>query len=182
MESADVFYSKYESRIFGDVGLGRDISALIQPIVEEMGFRIVQVSLVGEKKLSLQIFVERDDGSMTLRDCEELSRALSPIIEVENIIEGQYQLEVSSPGIDRPMVRKSDFLRWNDHVVSCEIMSDSGEKKKLIGKIVGINEDVFFLDKEGKNTDELQIAVPFDSLLSARLVVTDKLLGASLNS
>ncbi|XCE53858.1 ribosome maturation factor RimP [Candidatus Liberibacter asiaticus] len=185
MESTHFLHSKYEPRIFGDMGLAGDISSVIQPVIEEMSFRSVQISLLEEKNLLLQIFVERDDGNMTLRDCEELSQAISPILDVENIIEGHYRLEVSSPGIDRPMVRKSDFLRWNGHVVACEIVLSSGDKQKLIGKIMGTSETGFFLEKEKrgeKDMNELQIAISFESLLSARLIVTDELLRASLNN
>ncbi|MFV0256078.1 ribosome maturation factor RimP [Candidatus Liberibacter solanacearum] len=184
MESTHVFCSKYEPRIFEDVGLGQDVSNIIQPVIEEMGFRIVQVSLLEERNLILQILVERDNGTMTLCDCEEVSKAISPILDVENIIEEHYQLEISSPGINRPMVRKSDFERWNGHIIACEVSSSSGDKKKLVGKIIGKSDLDFFLEKKEEDLKDAgvsQIAVSFDSLLSAKLVITDELLCASLN-
>ncbi|MEG8099078.1 ribosome maturation factor RimP [Candidatus Liberibacter brunswickensis] len=184
MESTHVLYNKYEPRLFEEVGLACDISNLIKPIVEEMGFRIVQVSLLEGKNIVLQILLERDDGSITLRDCEELSKAIFPIIDIENIIDGHYKVEISSPGIDRPMVRKSDFIRWNGYVMECEVRSSSGDKQKFVGKIIGNNEVEFFLEKEkikGEDADELHIAISFASLISARLVITDELIRASLN-
>ncbi|MBL0848723.1 MAG: ribosome maturation factor RimP [Candidatus Liberibacter ctenarytainae] len=183
MESAHLFCSKYEPRIFDDMGLSKSISNLIQPIVEEMGFRIVQVSFLQEGNSLLRILVERDDANMTLRDCEKLSKAISPIIDVENIIEEQYTLEVSSPGVDRPMVRKSDFVRWNNHVVECEFMAASGDKEKVVGKILEASDTGFFMEKKrrkGMEVENSRIAISFDSLLAANLVIVDDLLRRSL--
>ena len=88
-----------------------------------MGFRLVRVRLSGQNGLTLQIMAEREDGTMTVEDCEEVSRAVSPALDVEDPVEKAYHLEVSSPGIDRPLVRKSDFVAWTGHQVKMETRS-----------------------------------------------------------
>ncbi|MBY7649091.1 MAG: ribosome maturation factor RimP [Candidatus Liberibacter europaeus] len=183
MESTRVFCSKYEPRLFKDEGLCLGISDVIQPVIEEMGFKIIRISLQGKDSLLLQVLVERDDGTMTLHDCEGVSRAISPILDVENLIDKRYTLEVSSPGVDRPMVRKSDFIRWVSHVVECEIVSSSGDREKLIGKILETSDTGFFLEvkKKGiKGVGLSRVAISFNSLLAAKLVVTKELLRATL--
>ncbi|AHA27545.1 ribosome maturation factor RimP [Candidatus Liberibacter americanus] len=183
MVGTHVFCSKYESRLFKDIGLDQSVSDIIQPVVEEMGFKIVQVSLSGKGVPVLQILVDRDDGIVTLCDCEKLSKAISPILDVENLVDGHYTLEVSSPGVDRPMVRKSDFVRWLNHVVKCEFIAPSGDREKLVGKILETSDNCFFLEISRKGSKEIELSkveIPFDSLLAAKLVITDELLRVSL--
>ena len=103
-----------------------------------IGFRLVRVRLSGQNGLTLQIMAERQDGTMTVEDCEEVSRAISPVLDVEDPIDKAYHLEVSSPGIDRPLVRKSDFARWLGHLVKCETSILVANRKRFRGKIVEV--------------------------------------------
>ena len=96
-----------DDRIIRESGIDARIAAIVQPVLRAMGYRLVRVRLSGQHGLTLQIMAEREDGTMTVEDCEEVSRAVSPAIDVEDPIEKAYHLEVSSPGIDRPLVRKS---------------------------------------------------------------------------
>jgi ribosome maturation factor RimP len=98
-----------DDRIIRESGIDARIASIVQPVLRGVGFRLVRVRLSGQHGLTLQIMAERDDGTMTVEDCEEVSRAVSPALDVEDPIEKAYHLEVSSPGIDRPLVRKSDF-------------------------------------------------------------------------
>ena len=104
-------------------------------MLRAIGFRLVRVRLSAQNGLTLQIMAERDDGTMTVEDCEAVSRAVSPVLDVEDPIDKAYHLEVSSPGIDRPLVRKSDFARWAGHVVKIETSILVADRKRFRGKI-----------------------------------------------
>ena len=112
------------------------------------GFRLVRVRLLGQNGLTLQIMAERDDGTMTVEDCEEVSRAISPALDVEDPIEKAYHLEVSSPGIDRPLVRKSDFRAWLGHLVKLETSILVADRKRFRGKIAEADEDGVVIERE----------------------------------
>lgn len=109
-----------DDRIIRESGIDARIAAIILPVLRAIGFRLVRVRLSGQNGLTLQIMAEREDGTMTVEDCEEVSRAVSPALDVEDPIEKAYHLEVSSPGIDRPLVRKSDFSAWAGHLAKVE--------------------------------------------------------------
>ena len=99
--------SEGDDRIIRESGIDARIALIVQPVLRGIGFRLVRVHLSGQNGLTLQIMAEREDGTMTVEDCEEVSRAVSPALDVDDPIEKAYHLEVSSPGIDRPLVRKS---------------------------------------------------------------------------
>src|SRR5690349_19663140 len=109
-----------EDRIVRETGVDARVAHIIEPVVEGLGYRLVRVRLSGQNGLTLQIMAERSDGTMTVEDCEALSRAVSPALDVDDPIDKAYHLEVSSPGIDRPLVRKSDFSTWNGHLVKLD--------------------------------------------------------------
>ena len=112
MDSAQSDGLADNSRILTETGQDARIAAIVEPVLESMGFRLVRVRTSGLNGMTLQIMAERDDGTMTVTDCEELSRTLSPLLDVEDPIGRAYHLEISSPGVDRPLVRKSDFADW----------------------------------------------------------------------
>ena len=112
------------------------VAAIVQPVLRAIGFRLVRVRLSGQNGLTLQIMAEREDGTMTVEDCEEVSRAVSPALDVEDPVDKAYHLEVSSPGIDRPLVRKSDFETWAGHLVKIETSILVAERKRFRGTIV----------------------------------------------
>lgn len=130
-----------EPRLITETGLDRRVADIIEPVLVDMGFRLVRVRMSGQNGLTLQVMTERNDGTMTVEDCEEVSKAISPVLDVEDPIDKAYHLEVSSPGIDRPMVRRSDFIRWQGHLVKCETSVMVDGRKRFRGKIVSVDED-----------------------------------------
>lgn len=155
--------------------IDRRIAAMLGPTVEGMGFELVRVRLIGGKRKTLQIMAERPDGRMEVEDCATLSRALSAVLDVEDPIEGEYDLEVSSPGIDRPLTRPEDFERWAGFVARLEAEALIDGRKRFKGVLNGIEDGAVLID-----TDQGLFRPPFEALADAKLVLTDELIAASL--
>lgn len=172
-----------DDRIIRESGIDARVASIVQPVLRAIGFRLVRVRLLGQNGLTLQIMAERDDGTMTVEDCEEVSRALSPALDVEDPIEKAYHLEVSSPGIDRPLVRKSDFSGWVGHLVKVETTVLVGGKKRYRGKIEEAGEEGFVLrNDKAAYGEEPTVAIPYDTVAEARLVLTDDLIRDALSN
>ena len=125
---------------------------------------------------------EREDGTMTVEDCEEVSRAVSPALDVDDPIEKAYHLEVSSPGIDRPLVRKSDFTTWTGHLVKMETSIVVADRKRFKGKIVEAGEDDVLIEREkAAYGEEPTVRVPYDAISETRLILTDDLIRDALS-
>ena len=170
-----------EPRLITETGLDQRIADIIEPVLIEMGFRLVRVRMSGQNGLTLQIMTERNDGTMTVEDCEEVSKAISPVLDVEDPIDKAYHLEVSSPGIDRPMVRKSDFIRWQGHLMKCETSVMVDGRKRFRGKIVAVTGDGFQLERDQPAYgEEATVVIPFAALSEARLILTDDLIRDAL--
>lgn len=135
-----------ESRLITETGIDQRIAEIIEPVLTGMGYLLVRVRLSNQNGMTLQVMAEREDGTMTVQDCEAISMAISPVLDVEDPVEKAYHLEVSSPGIDRPMVRKSDFTRWQGHLVKVETSILVENRKRFRGKIVEVNADGFKLE------------------------------------
>jgi ribosome maturation factor RimP len=151
------------------------IEQLIAPTVEEMGFSIVRVLLSGGDRLRLQVMAERQDGrAMVVDDCADLSRAISALLDVEDPIAGAYTLEVSSPGIDRPLVRPRDFERFAGHEARIEMNVTIAGRRRFRGRLLGLKGDVVRVSVEGE-----EIELPFSGISKAKLVLTEELLGTS---
>src|SRR5262249_17288477 len=110
-----------EPRLIVEPGLAARVARIAEPVLAGLGFRLVRVRISGLSGCTVQVMAERPDGTMTIEDCETVSRALSPVLDVEDPIDRAYRLEISSPGIDRPLVRRSDFERYAGHVVKVEM-------------------------------------------------------------
>ncbi|MDE1148973.1 MAG: ribosome maturation factor RimP [Azospirillaceae bacterium] len=151
------------------------ITGIIGPTVESMGYDLVRVQLTGNARPTLQVMAERLDGAaMTVDDCAEISRAVSALMDVEDPIEVAYTLEVSSPGIDRPLTRIKDFERYAGFEVRVETSQAVDERRRFIGMLKGV--------EDGKVLVEMPTgpaAVPFDLILRAKLVMNDALLKAA---
>jgi len=174
--------SDADDRIIRESGIDARIALIIQPVLKGIGFRLVRVQLTGQNGLTLQIMAEREDGTMTVEDCEEVSRAVSPALDVEDPIEKAYHLEVSSPGIDRPLVRKADFATWTGHLVKLETSILVGDRKRFKGKIVESDADGILLERDkAAYGEEPTVRVPFDAIAEARLVLTDDLIRDALS-
>jgi ribosome maturation factor RimP len=172
-----------DDRIIRESGIDARIALIVQPVLRAIGFRLVRVHLTGQNGLTLQIMAEREDGTMTVEDCEEVSKAISPVLDVEDPIDKAYHLEVSSPGIDRPMVRRSDFIRWQGHLVKCETSVMVDGRKRFRGKIVLVDEDGFRLERDQPAYgEEAAVAIPFTALSEARLILTDELIRDALTA
>lgn len=156
------------------------IAALIAPLMAELGFRLVRVRLSGLNGLTLQIMAERFDGSMTIEDCEFLSQNIAPLLDVENVIDRQYNLELSSPGMDRPLVRKSDFSAWRGHLAKIETQSPINGQKKFRGEIKAADENAVLFKHSAKDGGETETEIPYAAIAEASLVLTDELIRAVL--
>ncbi|MGF1658392.1 MAG: ribosome maturation factor RimP [Rubrimonas sp.] len=157
--------------------LDRRIADLIGPTVSGMGFEMVRVRLMAGKRPTLQVMAERPDGRMEVDDCADLSRALSALLDVEDPIDGEYTLEVSSPGIDRPLTRLGDFDRWSGWTAKLETDGLIEGRKRFKGVLTGTAGAQVKLD-----TETGSVALPFDALSDAKLVLTDELIAASLKA
>ncbi len=162
--------------LVAETGQLAQVERLIAPSLAAMGYEIVRVRLSGGSRPTLQIMAERTDGAeMTVDGCVDISRAVSAILDVEDPIAGAYVLEVSSPGIDRPLTRLADFARFAGHEVKLEAADAVDGRKRFRGRIVGLEgENVRIAAEDGERV--LPVAV----IRSAKLVLTDALVAESL--
>lgn len=165
-------------RIAREGGPAAVVARLVEPVLDEMGFRLVRVRLTAS---TLQIMAERPDGTFTIDDCEAVSRAVSPLIDVEDPVPQSYNLEVSSPGIDRPLVRPEDFARWAGHEAKIELVKPLDGRKRFRGTIAGMAADEvrLTLPPEKAGAGAVTVALPFADIGDAKLVLTDALIEAS---
>lgn len=175
--------AKPEARLIIETGLEAAIAEIIEPVIESMGYQLVRIRTTGENGMTLQIMAERPDGTMTVEDCEAVSRAISPVLEVEDPIERAYHLEMSSPGIDRPMVRKGDFSRWQGHLLKCETSVLVEGRKRFRGWIGDVTDNEFILERDDPSEDDnAEITIPFSALVEGKLILTDELIDAALKA
>src|ERR1043165_110920 len=127
-----------EPRLVVEPGAAARVSAVAGPVLQGMGYRLVRIKISGEAGCTVQIMAERPDGTMQIEDCEAISRALSPVLDVADPIDRAYRLEISSPGIDRPLVRRSDFERYAGHLVKIEMAVAHHGRKRFRGTLVGV--------------------------------------------
>jgi ribosome maturation factor RimP len=154
------------------------LEPIITPAIEAAGFRLVRLRIMGGKLKTLQIMAERPDGTMNVDDCAELSRALSDFLEHEDPIEGEYVLEVSSPGIDRPLTRVTDYARWAGHEAKLELGApDANGRKRFKGLLLGLEGNDVVVEVDGARTK-----FPFRAIAEAKLVLTDKLIQEDLKA
>ncbi|SRR5579885_934939 len=154
------------------------LEPIIAPAVEAAGFRLVRLRLMGGKVKTLQIMAERPDGTMNVDDCATLSRALSEFLDREDPVEGDYVLEVSSPGIDRPLTRVSDFVRWSGHEARLELKApDASGRRRFKGLLLGLDGNDVVLEADGR-----RMKFPFGAIAEAKLVLTDRLIAEDLKA
>jgi ribosome maturation factor RimP len=172
-----------EPRLITETGVDQRIAEIIEPVLAGMGFLLVRVRLSNQNGMTLQVMAEREDGTMNVQDCEAVSMAISPVLDVEDPVEKAYHLEVSSPGIDRPMVRKSDFTRWTGHIVKIETSILVDNRKRFRGKITEVVEDGFILERDQiAYGEEPRVTIPFNTLSDAKLILTDDLIRDALRA
>ena len=150
-------------------------------MIESLGYRLVRVKVSASEGCTVQIMAERPDGSMTVEDCESISRALSPVLDMADLIERAYRLEISSPGIDRPLVRKSDFDRYAGHLVKIEMEIPIEGRKRFRGQLAGTSGGAARLHRDdAAEGEEADVLLPIEEMSEAKLVLTDELVTQAL--
>lgn len=161
-----------------DLEKAAEIEQIVAPALEAMGYSVVRVRLSGGQRPVLQIMVERSDGrGLTIDDCAEASRALSALLDVEDPLPGAYSLEVSSPGIDRPLVKRQDFERFAGREAALEMRAPIDGRRRFRGRLLGLSGDRVRIALE-----EGETSLPFDQIHKARLVLADALIAAKRQS
>ena len=170
-----------EPRLIVEPGLSARVAHVAEPVIEELGYRLVRVKVSGADGCTVQIMAERPDGSMTVEDCEAVSRALSPVLDVADLIDRAYRLEISSPGIDRPLVRKSDFDRFAGHFVRIEMEVPINGRKRFRGQLTGTEGESARLHRDDAGEgEEADVLLPINEMSEAKLVLTDELVAQAL--
>lgn len=171
-----------DDRIVRETGVDARVATIIAPVLRATGFRLVRVRLSGQNGLTLQIMAEREDGTMNVEGCEEVSRAVSPVLDVDDPIEKAYHLEVSSPGIDRPLVRKTDFKTWVGHLLKLETSVLVADRKRFRGRIGESDEEGVVIERDQPAYgEEPSVRIPFEAIADARLILTDDLIRDALS-
>ena len=167
-----------EKRLTRETGPALRVAVLAEPVLQGMGFRLVRVRMFGS---TLQIMAERPDGTFSIDDCESFSKAFSPLLDVADIISSRYQLEISSPGIDRPLVRAMDFENWDGHEAKIEMTVPIAGRKRFKGVLEGYAEGEvrIYIDNPEAGKEKLLIGLPFDDIHDAALVLTDELIASA---
>lgn len=177
-----------EPRLVSETGVAARVAHLAEPVLAQLGFRLVRVKLMQQNGQILQIMAERPDGTMTIEDCEAASQALSPELDVADVISGEYRLELSSPGVDRPLVRVSDFLRAVGHEARLELAHpvESG-RKRFRGILRGVegegrNARVSIERNDARADEEKLVTLPLADLDEGKLMLTEALIRESLRA
>src|SRR5437868_2863640 len=170
-----------ERRLVVEPGAAARVSAVAGPVLQGMGYRLVRIKISGESGCTVQIMAERPDGSMQIEDCEAISKALSPVLDVADPIDRAYRLEISSPGIDRPLVRRSDFERYVGYLVKIEMAVAHEGRKRFRGTLAGVEGDAVRLHRdEARGGEEGDVLLVMEDIAEARLVLTDELIAESM--
>ncbi len=169
-----------EKRLIIEPGRAARVAALAEPVLASLGYRLVRVRISGLAGCTVQIMAERPDGTMSIEDCEATSRALSPVLDAADPIESAYRLEISSPGIDRPLVRRSDFDRYAGHVAHVEMAAPVEGRRRFRGELRGTDGDCVRLHNSDAPAGSAEILLRIDDMMEARLVLTDALVSEAL--
>jgi len=176
-----------EPRLIEETGIAARVAHVAQPVLIGLGYRLVRVKLSAQAGKTVQIMAERPDGSMDLNDCEIASAALSPILDVEDPVKGAYRLEISSPGIDRPLVRVSDFRRAFAREARIEMTTGVGGRKCFRGWIgavegEGRNTALTLARSDAKPGEAIEAVLPLHDIAEARLILSEALIRQSLRA
>jgi len=170
-----------EPRLITEPGLPARVAAIAEPVLEALGYRLVRVKVSSADGCTVQIMAERPDGTMAVEDCEAASRALSPVLDVADPIDRAYRLEISSPGIDRPLVRLSDFERYAGNLVKIETELPINGRKRFRGLLLGAEDEAARLRRDDVTEgEEADVLLPLAEISEARLVLTEQLVTQAL--
>ncbi len=165
-----------EKRYIKETGLEARIARIVEPVANGLGFSLVRVKITPENGTTLQIMAEDQNGRFTIMDCEALSKDLSPALDVEDPIDREYHLEVSSPGIDRPLVRRRDYERYLGHEAKVELADLVNGRKRFRGLIKAVDDEAVTItlpDAPGGTDPDHRLLLA--NIAEAKLVMTDKL-------
>jgi ribosome maturation factor RimP len=181
VQAIDTLQTQCEPRLVVEQGVAARVAAIVEPVLIGMGYRLVRVKISGLDGCTVQIMAERPDGTMTVEDCEDVSRALSPVLDVADPIDRAYRLEVSSPGLDRPLVRLSDFVRFAGHQLKLEMAVAIEGRRRFRGLLLGVEGEAARIRRDDAAAGEAnEILLPIEDIAEAKLVLTDALIAESL--
>jgi ribosome maturation factor RimP len=170
-----------EPRLIAETGTAARVAAIVEPALATLGFRLVRVHISGADGCTVQVMAERPDGKFEVEDCEAASRMLSPLLDEADPIDRAYRLEISSPGIDRPLVRRSDFERYAGHVVKIEMAVSHQGRKRFRGTLGGVEGHAVRLHRDDTRAGEdAEVWLVMEDIADARLVLTDELIAESM--
>src|SRR4051794_110804 len=169
-----------EPRLIVEQGVAARVAAVAEPVIAGLGYRLVRGRVSGLSGCTVQIMAERADGTMSIEDCESVSRALSPVLDVADPIERAYRLEISSPGLDRPLVRRSDFERSAGHAAKIEMAVGVAGQRRFRGLIVGVEGEAARIRSDNSAGETSEVLLPIADMADARLVLDDTLVAESL--
>jgi ribosome maturation factor RimP len=181
LPAAETVAFETEPRLIAEPGLSARVAHVAEPVIEQLGYRLVRIKVSAADGCTVQVMAERPDGSMTIEDCETCSRALSPVLDSTDPVDRAYRLELSSPGLDRPLVRHSDFDRYAGHLVRIEMAVAIDGRKRFRGQLLGTEGQQARVQRddapEGEHADVL---LPIEDMAEAKLVLTDDLIAEAL--
>src|SRR5712675_589284 len=161
-----------EPRLIAETGVAARIAAIVAPVLIDLGFRLVRVKVSGLDGCTVQIMAERPDGTMAIEECEAVSRAISPVLDVADPIDRAYRLEISSPGLDRPLVRRSDFERHVGEIVKIELGVALEGRRRYRGNLVGVDDLAARVSIEDRPDGAADAQLPFDDMTTGSLFFT----------
>lgn len=167
------------TELIAKTAIDRRLAEIISPVIEDLGFELVRIRLQGGKTATLQIMADRPEGGINVDDCADISTAVSAVLDVEDPIEDNYHLEVSSPGIDRPLTRLKDFATFEGYEARLETNQPIDGRKRFKGVLAGVEGDEVLLNIEEAGAEQT-IGLNFDWLSDAKLVLTDELIAEML--
>lgn len=169
-----------EPRLIAESGLSARVAAVVEPVLTGLGYRLVRIKVSGIDGCTVQVMAEKPDGTMLIEDCELVSRTLSPVLDETDPVDRAYRLEISSPGIDRPLVRLSDFARAIGHLAKIEMAVPVGGKKRYRGTIAAVEGSAARVEiDKGDGVVETAL-LPVEQMSDAKLLLTDALITESL--
>jgi ribosome maturation factor RimP len=181
MDQTSDTQAESDPRLIVEQGAAARVARIAEPVIVGLGFRLVRVKMSGLSGLTVQIMAERPDGTMTIDDCETVSRALSPVLDAADPIERAYRLEISSPGIDRPLVRRSDFERYAGSAIKVEMAVAVAGRRRFRGVLVGTEGEAARLRRDDPAPGEAsEVLLPIGDMAEAKIALSDALIAESL--
>jgi ribosome maturation factor RimP len=180
-QAIDTLRANSDPRLIVEQGVAARVAAIVEPVLIDSGYQLVRVKVSGLDGCTVQIMAERPDGTMKVEDCETVSRALSPVLDVADPIDRAYRLEVSSPGLDRPLVRRSDFERFAGHELKVEMAVAINGRKRFRGLLLGVESETARIRRsDAAPGEDNEVVLPIEDMSEAKLVLTDALIAESL--